>query len=206
MYYYCYKIIFVDGFFYIGSRKSSVQPIEDAYYGSPVTHKDKWYTTMYQKEIICKYDQYGEMLDQECELIRQTIHDEKSLNKAIGKRIAPDRALVGARKAGKKKGALDAKNKTSLCDPVNQEKGRQTSRENRIGFYNPEFQKQFAEQRVKNGCRARDEGLAIFAPEYRGVCKGTKWWTNGEQNKRSKTCPGENWTLGRSSYAKGKNS
>jgi hypothetical protein len=27
--------------------------------------------------------------------------------------------------------------------------------------------------------------------------KGSKWWTNGTQNRRSKTCPGKGWTLGR---------
>ena len=27
---------------------------------------------------------------------------------------------------------------------------------------------------------------------------GTKWWTNGINNQRSKECPGEGWTLGRS--------
>ncbi len=39
-----------------------------------------------------------------------------------------------------------------------------------------------------------EEGkLTTIPPNH----SGTKWWNNGKQNKRSKDCPGEKWTLGK---------
>lgn len=69
-YHYTYKITFVDGFYYFGSRKSKVKPEEDVYWGSPYTHKDKWKTTMFFKEILCVYETYNECSDREVELIK----------------------------------------------------------------------------------------------------------------------------------------
>lgn len=70
MTYYTYKINFVDGFYYFGSRKCEVKPEEDVYWGSPKTHKDKWKTTMFFKEILCVYDTSEECSDEETKLIK----------------------------------------------------------------------------------------------------------------------------------------
>ena len=34
------------------------------------------------------------------------------------------------------------------------------------------------------------------------IIRGSKWWNNGLENKRSKICPGEDWVLGRLSWKK----
>lgn len=34
------------------------------------------------------------------------------------------------------------------------------------------------------------------------ITRGSKWWNNGSENKRSKICPGEDWVLGRLSWKK----
>lgn len=69
MYFYTYRIDFVDGYYYYGSRKSKVKPEEDKYWGSPKTHKEKWNTTMYSKTILSVFDDPSDMLNEERLLI-----------------------------------------------------------------------------------------------------------------------------------------
>ena len=68
--FYTYKIIFNDGHYYYGMRKSIGSPEEDIYWGSPKTHKDKWRTMMYSKEIINVYTDCTECAQAEIELIK----------------------------------------------------------------------------------------------------------------------------------------
>ena len=69
MYFYTYRIDFVDGYYYYGSRKSKVKPEEDKYWGSPKTHKEKWNTTMYWKTVLTMFDTPSDMLNEETKLI-----------------------------------------------------------------------------------------------------------------------------------------
>lgn len=68
-YFYTYKITFVDGHYYFGSRKSKVEPKDDIYWGSPKTHKEKWNTTMFCKEILNVFENGKRMMNEETELI-----------------------------------------------------------------------------------------------------------------------------------------
>jgi len=68
-YFYTYKIQFVDGYYYYGSRQSKVDPKSDIYWGSPKTHKEKWNTTHYEKTILNVFECGEEMLREETELI-----------------------------------------------------------------------------------------------------------------------------------------
>lgn len=68
-YFYTYKINFVDGHYYFGSRKSFVKPEKDVYWGSPKTHKDKWNTTMFYKTILNVFKDGLEMMNEETQLI-----------------------------------------------------------------------------------------------------------------------------------------
>jgi hypothetical protein len=67
--YYVYKITFVDGCYYYGKRTCSVTPEEDTYWGSPVTHKNKWTAMKFRKEIIAVYSSYEECSKAEIEFI-----------------------------------------------------------------------------------------------------------------------------------------
>jgi hypothetical protein len=69
IHYYTYKITFVDGYYYFGSRKCNVEPEKDVYWGSPKTHKDKWNTTMFFKTILNVFENGKEMLEEETNLI-----------------------------------------------------------------------------------------------------------------------------------------
>ena len=88
MYFYTYKIQFVDGFYYHGSRKSTLEPKDDLYFGSPVTHKNKWLETMYDKVILNVYSTEEELRQAEIELIGESYkRDSFCLNESNGRRI-----------------------------------------------------------------------------------------------------------------------
>jgi hypothetical protein len=157
MNYYTYTIHFVDGYYYHGYHKhEGVDPLTDGYWGSPVTHKEKWLTTMHWKEITGVHETIEQVTFAEQEAIRPVFTtDPKCLNANCNGIPTREQAVKGAKKAGKKAGEDSRKNKTRVCDPVNQEKGRQTARERGSGFYNPEFQQSemMQETRRQNGKR-----------------------------------------------------
>jgi hypothetical protein len=159
--YYTYTIHFVDGYYYHGYHKhEGVDPLTDGYYGSPVTHREKWLTTMHWKEITGIHETIEEVTFAEQEAIRPVFAtDPFCLNANCNGIIPSDLARKGAIKAGKKAGARAKELKINVCDPVNQEKGRQTQKEQGIGFYNPSFQQSemMQENRRRNGKKVHAE-------------------------------------------------
>jgi hypothetical protein len=155
MNYYTYTIYFVDGYYYPGYHKhQGMDPLTDGYYGSPVTHKEKWLTTMHWKEITGLHKTLEAVTFAEQGAIRPVFNtDPYCLNANCNGIIPPELARIGAKKAGKKAGEDARKNKTRVCDPVNQEKGRQTARERQSGFFDAEFQQSemMKEVRKQNG-------------------------------------------------------
>ena len=81
---YTYRIDFVDGFFYHGSKKNDkgMNPEVDGYYGSPITHKEKWSDTMYSKTVLETFSNYEKCRETEDELIRDHWGHPMSLNRA----------------------------------------------------------------------------------------------------------------------------
>lgn len=167
MNYYTYTIHFVDGYYYHGYHKhEGVDPLTDGYWGSPVTHKEKWLTTMYWKEITGLYETIEEVTFAEQEAVRPVFNtDPLCLNANCNGIITPERARVGARKSGKKAGERAKQLRVNVCDPVNQERGRQTARERGTGFYDPDFQQSEMMQDVRR---------------RNGVKSGTQAATNGQ--------------------------
>lgn len=155
MQYYTYTIRFVDGYYYHGYHKhEGIDPLTDGYFGSPVTHKEKWLTTMHWKEITGLYEEIEEVRFAEQEAIRPVFNtDPYCLNANCNGIPSSEQARVGARKAGKKAGQRAKELKTNVCDPVNQEKGRQTARERGVGFHSYEFQHspEMQAMRIRNG-------------------------------------------------------
>jgi hypothetical protein len=157
MEFYTYTIYFVDGFYYHGYHKlQGVDPLTDGYYGSPVTHREKWLTTMHWKVITGLHESHSEVQFAEQQAIRPVFNtDPYCLNANCNGIIPPELARVGAKKAGKKAGARARELKINVCDPRNQEKGRQTAKERKSGFFDSEFQqsKMMQEVRRKNGIK-----------------------------------------------------
>jgi hypothetical protein len=160
MNYYTYTIWFVDGYYYHGySKYKGKDPLNDGYYGSPVTHKEKWLTTMHWKEITGTYETLDEVTFAEQGAIRPVFNtDPYCLNANCNGIIPPELARIGAKKAGKKTGKKHRQNKTAICDPINQEKGRQTARERGSGFFDAEFQQSEMMKQVRkdNGKKSGD--------------------------------------------------
>ena len=160
MNYYTYTIRFVDGHYYHGYAKSRGRdPLTDGYFGTPVTNKGKWLTTMYWKEITGTYETLEEVTFAEQESIRPVFNtDPYCLNANCNGVPTLEQARKGAIKAGRKSGAHHKANNTAVCDPINQEKGRQTARDRGSGFYDEEFQQSvmMKDIRKKNGKKSGD--------------------------------------------------
>lgn len=99
MYFYVYLILFSDETYYIGSRSSRKLPEYDNYYGSPVTHKDKWADYDLQKEKVILRDDfktYEETLAYEKRLIRMNWDNPLCLNENCGGSMSNSASKLGA--------------------------------------------------------------------------------------------------------------
>ncbi len=147
----------MDGYYYHGYHKhQGVDPLTDGYYGTPVTHKEKWLTTMHWKVITGLHESHSEVQFAEQEAIRPVFNtDPYCLNANCNGIPTREQAVKGAKKAGKKAGEDAKKNKTRVCDPINQERGRQTAKELGTGFFDAEFQQSemMQEIRRRNGIK-----------------------------------------------------
>lgn len=80
---YTYLILFYDGSFYYGVRlcPKGKTPWQDTdYVGSPVTHRDKWNTTLFTKFILEIFDDYKLAQEKEKELIKPNLNNPVCLN------------------------------------------------------------------------------------------------------------------------------
>jgi len=169
--YYTYTIHFVDGYYYHGYHKhEGVDPLTDGYYGSPVTHREKWLTTMHWKEITGIHQTIEQVTFAEQEAIRPVFGvDPFCLNANCNGIPTREQAVKGAKIAGKKAGERSRELKINVCDPVNQERGRQTARERGSGFHSHDFQQSEMMREIRRqngtftGTRARDSGQLAIA-------------------------------------------
>jgi len=104
MNYYTYTIYFVDGYYYHGYAKyRGKDPLNDGYYGSPVTHKEKWLTTMHWKEITGMYKTLDAVTFAEQEKIRPVFREDLlCLNAACNGLFSKKAAVLGGRISGAK--------------------------------------------------------------------------------------------------------
>lgn len=90
--YYTYRIDFADGCYYYGQkkRKDDTPPEQDGYYGSPVTHKQKWIDHICCKTILFVHENAEEAGTTECLLIGDRHRtDPKCLNAHDGATYSP---------------------------------------------------------------------------------------------------------------------
>jgi hypothetical protein len=85
---YLYKVVLVGGFYYTGVRKRTLDdPLTDGYYGSPVTHKDKWGGQTPIKTILgLLWCEAGEQYGLECQhqTLCYNLNDPFCLNEHFG--------------------------------------------------------------------------------------------------------------------------
>jgi hypothetical protein len=140
--YYTYKILFQDGFYYYGVRKTDLNPEEDPYTGSPVTFAEKWKTTPFTKELIQVFESWEQASEAEVKLIREVFKkDPFCLNRNCAGSFHPDSSKLG----GSKKDSEQRQKDSS--------KGGQTSRNKGRGMFNSEYIESgsFVEDRRKAG-------------------------------------------------------
>lgn len=104
MNFYVYVIRFIDGHYYYGYHPTyGNDPRLDNYYGTPVTHREKWLTTMYWKEIIGLYETFEEADSAEQALIRPCYKaDPLCLNENCGGAVSLELCRVGGIRGGNK--------------------------------------------------------------------------------------------------------
>jgi hypothetical protein len=104
MNYYTYTIYFVDGYYYHGYHKhEGVDPLTDGYFGSPVTHKEKWLTTMHWKEITGLHETVEDVRFAEQESIRPVFKtDPYCLNENCGGAMSPEVCQAAGRIGGRR--------------------------------------------------------------------------------------------------------
>jgi NUMOD3 motif len=181
-YYYTYKINFIDGFYYFGSRESGVTPDEDVYWGSPKTHKDKWSTTMFSKIILNSFNNVEEMLDEENKLIRPVYKtDPFCLNENCGGRVnfSPEikRKMIKNHKGTKgKKHTEESKQKMSAAKKGHTyNKGRKHTEESK---------RRMSEAMKGKKCREGTKHSAETKQKLGRITKNTIWINDGNIRKR----------------------
>jgi hypothetical protein len=101
-YHYLYRITFrTRGWFYYGSH--TTDRLNDQYYGSPHTHKDKWDNHDWEMEILQFFDTRDELLEMENRVLRNTMNDPYSLNENCGGGFTFESCSKGGKIGGKTK-------------------------------------------------------------------------------------------------------
>lgn len=170
---YIYKINFVDGHYYYGKRLlKGEHPMTDGYYGTPITHKDKWKTTMFWKEVIEVYDDWIECSKEEIEIIRPVLNDPMCLNENCGGYSSLEILKENGRRAGKmqpleikKANGCKARDEKLGMFAMSLEERKDISKkagryvvENRVGIHT-----QTREDRIKLGEYCRDNKIGFHS-------------------------------------------
>ena len=96
---YTYKVTFPhQGWWYWGVHKE--KRFGELYWGSPVTHKDKWDNFEFEKQILEFFDSYEEAREVEKRLINPDLQKEKCLNENSNKAFS----ILSCTKGGKTQG------------------------------------------------------------------------------------------------------
>jgi len=174
---YTYKINFVDGYYYIGKRiLKDIDSLTDGYYGTPITHKEKWNTTMYYKEIIREYDDWIECSKDEIELIKPVLNEEFCLNMNCGGYCSMEILKENGRRVGtiqplevKKSNGCKSRDQKLGLFAMSKEERQKVSREaGRIAVQKKSgIHSQTREDRVKLGeyCRKNKLGFHSWTKE-----------------------------------------
>ena len=166
-------IRFVDGHYYYGYHPTyGNDPQFDKYYGTPVTHREKWLTTMFWKEITGLYETFEEADVAEQDLIRPKYKsDPLCLNENCGGAISPQLCRVGGVRGGdtnKKSGQAHEFGKTYGRIAV--ESGQLSDAREKINWKT--YAERTLEVKIRNGKKAVESGQLQEA--HKQAVKATK--------------------------------
>lgn len=174
---YTYKIHFVDGYYYIGKRiLKDIDSLTDGYYGTPITHKEKWNTTMYYKEIIREYDDWIECSKDEIELIKPVLNEEFCLNMNCGGYCSMEILKENGRRVGtiqplevKKSNGCKSRDQKLGLFAMSKEKRQKVSKEvGRIAVQKKSgIHSQTREDRIQLGEYCKKNKIGFHSDEYK---------------------------------------
>ena len=169
MKYYTYAIYFVDGYYYYGySKYKGKNPLIDGYYGSPVTHKEKWSNTMYWKEITGVYDTLEEVTFAEQEAIRPVFREDPlCLNAACNGLFSKEANSLGGQVAGMiavKSGQLIASCTRESCQ-LGGQRGAVTLMKEKKGLFGMSAEKIY-ETKVKGAAAQHKQQWMNTHPDF----------------------------------------
>jgi len=192
--YYTYKITFVDGCYYYGKRACNATPVEDIYWGSPITNKEKWTTMMFCKEIIAVYDSYDECSRAEIKLILPVYKaDPLCLNVGCGRGVNHTPKVREKMSNSLRGKAHSAEHKRKISEA---NKGKPSPNK---GKPMSDKQKQEISKTMKGrpgilGRPAPNKGKPMSEEQKRKISEGMKGRAHSEETRRkiSKANKGEN--------------
>lgn len=158
----------MDGFFYYGRKTShsKLLPAFDNYYGTPVTHKEKWLTTMFSKEEIVIYDTFKEMAEAETLLIRPNLNSPLCLNECCGGFLSLDKITqIGKDNVELKRGwfALTTEDRKEIGS-----KSGKICKEKKTGIFGmTEEERKELGKRNGQRCKETKTGVCGLSPERR---------------------------------------
>jgi hypothetical protein len=211
---YVYKNIFWDGCWYWGtSQYKGAAPEKDGYYGSPVTHKEKW-KEPFSQIIVKVFQSEQERLEYETMCIQLDLNNPKCLNehaaKSFSKRVCSKAGKLSADKSrgvprtDKIKAKISIASRGRKLSPEHIQKLKEAVRprrtaesiakstQTRKGYKHTAETKQKISDSSKGRVKSSEEIQKIS-----DSVKGFKWYNNGSENLQSRTHPGEGWSEGR---------
>jgi hypothetical protein len=211
---YCYKILFWDGCWYWGTSEYKGSPPElDGYYGSPVTHKDKW-REPHSKIVVKLFTNQDKRLEYEELCILPDLDDPKCLNEHASKGFSKESCVKGGRKSAEKSRGVprtdEVRNKISRKlsgkkltqehvqrlkeaeRPPRTESSILKGVQSREGYRHTEDTKEKISRGNKGKVRTQEQKNSLSEK-----IRGYSWYNNGETNIQSRSHPGKGWVKGR---------
>lgn len=211
---YGYKILFSDGCWYWGTSEYKGSPPEaDGYYGSPVTHKEKW-KEPHSKIVLKLFTDRDQRLEYETLCIVPDLNNSKCLNEHASKGFSKDSCRKGGRTSAEKTRGVprpaEVRNKISEAktgrklSPEHVQRLKDADRppikpesivkrvESRKGYGHAERTKQKIGRGNKGKIRTQEQKSQLSEK-----IKGYSWYNNGQVSIQSRVHPGEGWVKGR---------
>jgi len=211
---YVYKIIFPDGCWYWGySTYKGKHPQSDGYYGSPVTHRDRW-NQPHSKIIVKEFKSEQEGQDYEILCIIPDLNDIRCLNEHAARSFSKDICKIAGKAAAEKsrgvprtqevKEKISKKNKGRKLTSDHIQKLREAERpcitpeatakriKSREGYRHSEKTK----QKISESNTGKERPPELRQKIADSVA-GYSWYNNGTENVQSRFHPGEEWIIGR---------
>jgi hypothetical protein len=152
----------------------------------------KWLSLIDESELQTKYyNRYT--TNTALRLAWAASKGRKQTQEEISKRVTSN---TGKKRTEETKRKISESNKGKVMGPLSEEHKQKLS-VSLSGKNNPFYGKQHDPEKKKEMSAKASATLKGKKPKNLDMFVGSFWWNNGMINKRSKLCPGNNWTKGK---------